>query len=388
MKLSTKLKDIVIPLSLCLKCKMCTYGDWPENYELCPPYFKGKFFTYSGGGMIYIARSFLMGVMDYTPEVGKIVYQCTTCGNCDRICELVRIPSPHVGITDIVRVIRNELVSRFGPLEAAHKTVEENIMQTGNPYGEARKSAVQNGSANSASKPEILLFTGCTVNYKRPEILTSTLQVLDAAKVNYRIMTEESCCGSPLYDLGLWDNLEKIIDQNVKKIQKEGIKKIVFLCPHCNSFFQNQYVEKFAQAGTDIQLVPMVEYLEELLSQGRIKPDQKKGFDRKVTYHDPCYLSRHLGNTDSARKVLETVTGTKILEMKRSKTNSYCCGAGGGTLFGNQDLVKYAAKERMDEAAQTRADTVVTSCALCKGSLAHGGQMEVKDLTEVILNCL
>ena len=380
---SMELNQLKRPISLCIKCKMCTYGDWPENAELCPPYYKEGFFTYSGGGMLYTARALLQGLLEYTPEVADIIYQCTTCGNCDRICELIHIPSPHIGITDVVRVMRAEMVKKLGPVNAKLSKVRDNIINQGNAYGQVKELPEEGCSGD----PEIILFAGCTASSSSPDLLSSVTRILNAAQVNFLYPREGICCGSPLYDLGFHDDLEQVIGRNVRAISKEKAKKIVFLCPHCYTFFMSHYAEEFSRQGVDLQLQLIGQYLSDLIHEGRLNLKSKKS-DRKITYHDPCYLSRGLGQNEEVRKILGVISDAPVLEMKRTGPNSYCCGAGGGVVFSKPELASYAAGQRMAEAAETGADLLVTSCPLCKTNLERNGDLEVQDLTEVIASLL
>ena len=64
MKLNANLKELERQFSLCIKCKQCTYGNWPKNLPICPINDRYKFFTFSGGGIIYLARGILLGLIE------------------------------------------------------------------------------------------------------------------------------------------------------------------------------------------------------------------------------------------------------------------------------------------------------------------------------------
>jgi hypothetical protein len=80
MKMDFGLKELERQFSLCIRCKRCTYGNWPENLPICPIYDKYKFFTYCGGGIIYLARAILLGLIEKEnyDEVLKVISKCTS----------------------------------------------------------------------------------------------------------------------------------------------------------------------------------------------------------------------------------------------------------------------------------------------------------------------
>ncbi len=127
----------------------------------------------------------------------------------------------------------------------------------------------------------------------------------------------------------------------------------------------------------------------ELIKEGRLKPT--KELNKKVTYHDPCYLGRHNGIYDEPREVLHSIPGIELVEMPRSLGNSLCCGGGGGGIWMETKKGERFADIRLEEALETGASVLAVACPFCMCmfadsvlSLDKGGVIEIKDIAELV----
>jgi Fe-S oxidoreductase len=96
-----------------------------------------------------------------------------------------------------------------------------------------------------------------------------------------------------------------------------------------------------------------------------------------VTYHDPCYLGRYASTVDEPRELLARA-GAIVQEPERTRTNPFCCGAGGGLLFQDtEEEGERISDKRFRQLTATGAGTVVTACPFCsimlKGAQASAG---------------
>jgi len=114
----------------------------------------------------------------------------------------------------------------------------------------------------------------------------------------------------------------------------------------------------------------MSQFLAEQLDAGKIK--WEKSLDKTVTYHDPCHLGRHVGVFEEPRKVIKSMPGVKLVEMKRNRKEQRCCGAGGGVKAGIPDLALGVAKGRMNDAKETGAQALISTCPFCRRNLLDG----------------
>jgi heterodisulfide reductase subunit D len=393
MELNINLKELERQFSLCIKCKQCTYGSWPRNLPICPIYDKYKFFTYSGGGLIYLARGILLGLIekDHYDEALKVASKCTSCGYCGQTCKLVPVGSPHQNVTDLIRLLKINLVNKGVYLSEEHKQAIDRVKETKHlftlSYEEEELKTLKN---KVPKRGEVLIFSGCVTSHNCRENLKATIEVLNKARIDYQMMDDEWCCGSPLLDLGNVDGIAKLAEHNLEMIKAMGVNKVVFLCPHCQEIFQNTYPQ-VTERKLDFELIFITKYLKELIDKNKLKPT--KSLPYKISYHDPCYLGRYLGDFESARDILNKIPNISLVEMERNKEESYCCGAGGGAKILDYDNSVAICQERIKEFKKTGGEVLVTSCPLCKSQFRDMNQsankeIVIKDTVEILRESL
>ena len=130
----------------------------------------------------------------------------------------------------------------------------------------------------------------------------------------------------------------------------------------------------------------------QLVADGKLKPGEVK-LEGEVTVHDSCYLARHNGVTEAPRQALVSL-GIKVKEMDRNRTETFCCGAGGGRMWLEEKLGQRVNQNRVDEAAATLGaggGTVATSCPFCLtmvkdgiNETGRGESMQAKDIAELV----
>ena len=135
----------------------------------------------------------------------------------------------------------------------------------------------------------------------------------------------------------------------------------------------------------------MSQFLAEQVEAGKIK--WEKSLNKTVTYHDPCHLGRHVGVFEEPRKVIKSMPGIKLVEMKRNRKEQRCCGAGGGVKAGIPDLALGVAKARVTDAKETGAEALISTCPFCRRNLLDGRDelkldMSVDDLVVLTANLM
>jgi heterodisulfide reductase subunit D len=241
------------------------------------------------------------------------------------------------------------------------------------------------------NKGEVLIFSGCIASYKNRENLDGVIDVLNIAKINYHMMMDDEwCCGAPLIDLGNVDEIYQLAEHNLKAIKAMGVSQVVFLCPHCQETFKNVYPQ-VVRKELDFGLVFITEFLKDLIDRNKLEPS--KSLPYSISYHDPCYLGRYLGDFDSARDILKRIPKIDIVEMNRNREDSYCCGAGGGTKILDYDNSIAIGQERIRDFKKTGAGVLVTACPLCKSQFydltkSVNKEIVVKDVVEVLKESL
>ena len=237
-------------------------------------------------------------------------------------------------------------------------------------------------------QPDILFWVGSAGSFdeRAKKITKAFVKILNVAKINFGVLgTEESSSGDAAKRAGNEFVFQMQALMNIEVLNGYGIKNIVTTCPHAYNTLKNEY----KGLGGNYNVQHHSEFIADLLENGKIiiKGNLK---DKKVTYHDPCYLGRANNIYENPRDVIKSL-GVDILEMKRSGRKSFCCGAGGAQMFkepekGTQDINI----NRTEEALGLKPDIIATGCPFCNTMMTDGvkavdeGAAEVMDIAELI----
>jgi heterodisulfide reductase subunit D len=374
----------------CQRCNWCKIGfGWTvksQKYHWsCPSFTKFRYDAYSAQGRMHIALALIEEMMDWkdSEKLREIIYACDTCGACAINCIRIMENNP----LEVIEALRARAVELgIGPMPA-HKRLAENVRETHNVYGEPHADRMRwiSDDAKPSAKADTALFMGCTAPYQRPELMRATARVLKASGVDFTVLPDEWCCGSPLFRTGQLELAKEMVKHNVEVIKALGVKRLVFNCPVCYRCFAVDYPKIAGDLG--FELIHVVELIADLYNKGRIK--FKELPPEVVTYHDPCNLGRHLGVYDAPRTILNAIKGIKLVEMERIKDQAWCCGAGGGVRDAFPDLSLWTAKQRVEEAIDTGATKLVSSCPFCASNLEWaikemGVRMRYQDITQIV----
>jgi heterodisulfide reductase subunit D len=367
----------------CIRCNTCKYVI--DQYDDSGPAGeKFQFESYYGSGKVWIARALLEGKLQFSESLVNKIFACPTCGSCMQQCELE--VSDH--LLEIIETLRAEAVRQgFGPLES-QKAFEESIEAAHNPYkgSHAERTSWIKDAYQLKDTAEVLYFVGCTSSYREMEVATSMLEILKKIGIDVTVSKDEWCCGSPLIRTGQLRLVRELAEHNRDMVKKTGAKTVVFSCAGCYRTLKEDY---YPLIGNDLgfELFHVTDYLVKLITEGKVK--FKESAPIKVTYHDPCHIGRHCGIYDSPRKVLKSIPGVELIEMKRNRENAWCCGAGGGVKSGFRDWAVEIASERINEAEDTGAELLISSCPFCKRNLedaikATGSKLKFADITDFV----
>lgn len=355
----------------CFQCGLCD--------TVCP-WNKVRQFS-----MRKIVREATFGLTEIESED---IWRCTTCGRCPQQCprDVRQIES---GVA--LRRIANEYGVFPAPVKPV-RTVNAGLVGQGNPFGEDRGKRA--AWAQGLSVPEftegmdILYFPGCYLCYdpRMKRVARATVALLNAAGVDYGILgSKENCCGESIRKTGDEELFKRLAIENIKTFIENGVKKILVSSPHCYHTFKNEYPD----FRVNFEVIHISQYLWQLLEEGRLQ--LKKDYSKKVTYHDPCYLGRHNGVFDEPRGILTKIGGLEFQELPECRTDSLCCGGGGGRVWMETQKGERFSDLRIEQAVGVGAEVLATSCPYCitmledsRVTTGMAEKIEIKDITEII----
>jgi Fe-S oxidoreductase len=324
----------------------------------------------------------------------EAAWACTTCNACVEICP--------VGNEQMLHIIdvRRERVLSAAEFPNGLKNAFNHMERAGNPWGLAaeERMAWAKGLAfpvptlEQKSDPEVLYWVGCAAAFdpRAQKIARSMAELLHAAGVDWAVIGKsEKCTGDAARRTGNEYLFAQMAEENVALLNEVKPTTIVTHCPHCFHTLANEY----PQFGGNFTVKHHTQFIAELMRDGKIKVDSAG--TGAAAYHDPCYLGRHNGIFDPPRGLIES-TGTKITEPERNRSNSFCCGAGGGQFWKDEEKGnERVSTNRYRELKQTGAKTIATGCPFCMRMLTEetakeeeGSAPDVLDVSEIVARSL
>ncbi|MGH2872811.1 MAG: (Fe-S)-binding protein, partial [Solirubrobacteraceae bacterium] len=159
------------------------------------------------------------------------------------------------------------------------------------------------------------------------QVSLTLARLLHAADVDFGILFDgERNSGNDVRRVGEEGLFEMLAEGNIETLGACDFRRIVTSDPHSLNTLRNEY----PALGGDWTVLHHTALLRELLESGRLELRDRLSY--RVTYHDPCHLGRFNGEYDNPRRILELL-GCTLIEMPRNRSNSFCCGAGGGRIW-------------------------------------------------------
>ena len=375
----------------CTECARCT--------SVCPANASGM--PLSPMKIMQDIRHNLYGIAigDRIPKelIGDLItptelWACTSCRACMEVCPVLidHIPT-------IVEMRRHLVLSEGKPPQEAASPLEKTA-QHGNPWGFPRANRLKWAMDKELTVPvmaekkqvDVLYWVGCAGAYdpRNQEVSRAMIAIFEAAGIDYAVLgEEENCTGDFARRMGEEYLYETLAHENIATLSKYTFNKIVTPCPHCYQTIGFDY----RQMGANWQVMHHSTYMEELIQQRSLA--LPSNIAKKVTYHDPCYLGRHHGIYKQPRELLGRTLelAGQLVEMEKSHTQSFCCGAGGGNMWYEIDQGERINTERLEHAATTGAEILATACSYCLIMLDDACKvkgmeesLQLKDIAELV----
>jgi len=237
---------------------------------------------------------------------------------------------------------------------------------------------------------DILFRVGSAGSFddRAKKITRAFVKIMNKAGVNFGVLgAEESSSGDAAKRAGNEFLFQMQAMMNIEVLNGYEVKKIVTCDPHSFNTLKNEY----PSLGGKYEVFHHTQFIQNLISEGRLKIDDTTLKGKRVTFHDPCYLGRGNDVYESPRDLINRL-GVNLTEMKRNKSSALCCGAGGAQMF--KDAEK-GDKEinilRTEDALETKPHIIATGCPYCNTMMTDGikfkekeAEVQVKDIAELI----
>ena len=319
----------------------------------------------------------------------QTLWSCTTCLACVEACP--------VGIEHVPTIVgmRRSLVDQ-AIVEPTLQAAFTNLAKQGNSFGQSGRTRGRwtddlPTPVVDARRQDVdwLWFVGdfASFDVRVQEATRLVARVFQAAGMDFGILYEgERNAGNDVRRAGEEGLFEVLVEHNVGQLSKARFRRIVTTDPHTLNTLKFEYPD----FGGEYEVWHYSQVLAALLASGDLQVSRRA--NRRVTYHDPCYLARYAGVTAAPREVLAAI-GAELVEMPRNGTNTFCCGAGGGRIWmDDSGLAERPSEQRIREAAELAGITdFVTSCpkdltmytAAAKAT-GHDDRLAIADLIELV----
>lgn len=305
-------------------------------------------------------------------QVADNIYECACCGACVKECVTGWDP---VMFTKEARLD----AAMEGVLPEYINVLIDRCLETGNAYGLTEMDAsLREAMDRHAQKTDTLLFLGVDAIYKVPSAAINAIAVLEKAGVSFTVLAKEPASGQQLEFL-ISAASETKEQMNRCTTAFHDFSKVVVFDPQDAKVFKREYKEWGVLLQPEI--VTFTAYVAELLEKGLL---QAVNTGKEVVYQDPFQLSRDLGETEEARKVIHSYAVCREM-LCHGKDTMWA-----GNLLMREwmpGVMERVALDRINNAKGVQADTIVTASVSEYASLKAVAQDEVKiiSLEELIL---
>lgn len=365
----------------CTECGRCT--------SVCPANITGKLLSprkimmdtrarmkEKGPGLISEGKSFDDGkslLSSYITE--EELWACTQCNACAQECP-VNIDQPA-----LILDMRRYLVMEESKAPAGLNTVFSNIENNGAPWqfspedrmlwAEGLEVPLMADKFAAGEKVDYLFWVGSAGAFddRYKKVSRDFIKILNHLKINYAVLgTEETDSGDVARRAGNEMLYQMQAMMNIEVLNAYEVKNIVTCDPHDFNTIKNEYPD----FEGNYNVVHHSQFLQKLISEGKLKINSQEFAGKTITFHDPCYLGRGNKEYEAPRSILESIPSTKV-EMERNRSFALCCGAGGGQMFKEAEKGdKEVFMERTEEALKTGCDIIATACPFCMVMMTDG----------------
>jgi succinate dehydrogenase/fumarate reductase iron-sulfur protein len=370
--------------SICTKCSLC--------YASCPAEMDS---TFLGPASLTHNYRFLVdtrddGLNERLNDATETIWMCTSCDSCTLSCP------KEIDCALALDDERSLIVEEGAPMPKTVKDVFDSTFKHHNPVLMPPRNrsewsrALEVNEFPAVGKTDVLCFVGCMSSYdeRNQETAKALAHLLRRSGIEFATLgNEEWCCGDHILRLGEKGLFELLAEHNLSLFKKYDFHRIVTISPHCYHTFKND--EPYTtQLTTDVW--HYTQLLAEAIEDKRLRP--VKAITKTVAYHDPCFLGKRSGLYNEPRNILRAIPDLHLVELRRNKENSFCCGGGAGRVWTEEATPENRPSvARIKEALELGVEVVATACPFCVTTLEDAikvldveNKIAVKDISELV----
>jgi len=384
----------------CVKCGSCR--------AVCPAFRQGQEESQSARGRIALVQAVLDGRLNVSTIFRDRLATCAGCLACEAACPssvpVMKIlqAAKELAMAESGLGIVHRIISSVFKHPAAFRTTawlvplllhyDDGQRCEGTKKGNHSKlrnhrslESIGGFPGREGARGNVVFFPGCAINSFQQDIGRAVISILSRLGYHVRIPKGLRCCGRPLLSLGDRQAAKELASRNVSIISAIKADAVVTACASCGLTFKKEYLTLLRPG----EKMPAVVDIHEFLA-GHLSLVSLRRIEKKVTYHDPCHLSRGQGLSGEARKILRSIPGLVFEEMHDADR---CCGFGGVMRMTHYALSDGIAAEKARNVIATGASAVVTGCPSCCMQISHalkvaGSQIVVFHTAQVLRDAL
>ncbi len=368
------LEKYIREIGECSRCGICRHWGWNGVSDVCPVYaYTEQYETQYPRGRVKLAKELVEGNIEPSSLMAEHVLECTLCGRCEELCP-VDLP-----LHDILHALRTDIYAK-GFTIPTHERIRKILLDHLNPYGPDRKK--KDKPSDPRIGAQVLYYPGCSTVRKTSSEIAQVESILKALGVDYDIFWDDTCCGLPLHDTGMIEEMKTVAGKTRELIEKRKPAVVLTTCPGCQ-----KAIEKLWKDVCGFETGFEVQGIEVFLGERLDLQEHPKG-GRKVTWHDACELGRGMGIYELPRDIIRSLPGYELVEMREHHEKSACCGAGGGVMAGFKSATRGMGRDRINQAIEAGAEAIITSCPACymnfSAALKKDDKLKVRFLSELV----
>jgi L-lactate dehydrogenase complex protein LldE len=246
----------------------------------------------------------------------------------------------------------------------------------------------QDNAAEIATGPLVGLFVTCLVDLFRPSVGFAAIKLIEAAGCRVEVPAAQTCCGQPAYNSGDRKDTRAIARQVIAAF--EPYDYVVAPSGSCAGMLKLHYAELFADEpewsaraeAFSAKVHELIGFLVDIRGLGAVDA----AFAGTITYHDSCSGLRELGIRDQPRRLLRSVDGLSVAELKDADV---CCGFGGTFCVKYPDISNAIVEKKTASISASGADMLLAGDLGCLLNMAgklkrQGSAIHSRHVAEVL----